>query len=76
MVGGSPASFPFIVVVVVVAVAMPPLPNVCPCPEDIASMAMLVICGTGGLLCQVIKSCIWLAIRVVMVGYSASVINR
>ena len=56
-VGGSPASFPFVVGVAVAAVVVPPLPDACLWPDAIiGGAAVAVICGARGLLCLAMKS--------------------
>ena len=78
MVGGSLASFLFVVVVVVAVVVVPLLLDAYLCLEETleSRAAVLVICGAGRLPCLVMKSCIWLAILVVMVGCGGSGINE
>ena len=73
-VGGSSASFPFVVVVIAVVVVLP-IGAICPCPKVIIGAAWLVICIIGELPCLVMKLWIWLAILVVIVGCGGSGVN-
>ena len=74
-VGGSVASFSLVVGIAAVTVVILLLPVACPCPEDMAGAAVVVICRASGLPCLVIKSWIWLAILLVIVACNGSGVN-